>query len=330
MNPFIQPLPDPKSEPLPASTPESRKLQDEAMIMALCYADIFDFPLTVDEIARFAPGAALTIDEAEQRLNSEGPLAGIVKRSGNFYFLDGRGENCQRRLDRETESRQQLEIALKRLIPLQGVPFLRAAAVTGALAAMNSPTGDDVDLLIISSRGRTWTAYFFLRLWRLFSHNPDICFNVFVSESDLVFRNQNLFYAREILGALPVFNNGAYDRFIDANRWIFDIFPSWNPSADRQRYRLNTSPLWRRRQRLLERVLSGPLGDLFEYIVHKIQAKNLISSATETSMRMRRNRIKLHKRDNRSPILDKYEQRIQTWVGKYRELAGEPPVKLAP
>ncbi len=327
MKPSIRPLPEPQSKPLPASTPEHRKQQDEAMIRALCYSDIFDFPLTVDEIVRFSPETAITIDEAGERLNSGGPLAGVVKRSGNFYHLDGRGENCQRRLDRETESRQQLDIALKRLIPLQGIPFLRAAAVTGALAAMNSPAGDDVDLLIISSRGRTWTAYFFLRLWRRFSHNPDICFNVFVSESDLVFRNQNLFYAREILGALPVLNNGAYDRFIDANRWIFDVFPSWSASADRKRYRLSKSPRWRRRQRLLERMLAGPLGDLFEYVVHRIQAKNLISSATETSMRMRRNRIKLHKRDNRSPILVKFEQRIDNWVGRYRELAGEPPVK---
>ncbi len=312
---------------MPVSSPEIRKLQDEAMIRALCYADIFDFPLTAEEIVRFAPDTPITIEEAEERLNSDGPLAGIVKREGNFYFLEGRGENCQRRLDREAESRQQLEIALRRLIPLQGIPFLRAAAVTGALAALNSPAGDDVDLLIISSRGRTWTAYFFLRLWRRFSHNPDICFNVFISESDLVFRNQNLFYAREILGALPVLNNGAYDKFIDANRWIFNIFPSWSPSQDRQRYRLASSPLWRRRQRLLERFLSGPLGDLAEYVVHRVQEKNLISSATETSMRMRRNRIKLHKRDNRSPILDKFEQRIQTWTGKYRELSGEPPFK---
>jgi len=327
MKPSIKPLPDPEHQPIQARTPEALKLLDAAIIKSLCYADIFDFPLTLEEVVRFAPEAHLTIDEAAERLNSDGPLASIVKKSGNFYFLDGRDENCQRRLDRETESRQQLEIALKRLIPLQGIPFLRAAAVTGALAALNSPAGDDVDLLIVSSRGRTWTAYFFLRLWRRFSHNPDICFNVFVSESDLVFRNQNLFYAREILGALPVFNPGVYDKFIDANRWIFNVFPSWSPSQDRQHYRLFASPLWRRRQHRLERLLGGPVGDLVEYVVNRVQAKHLVSSATENSMRMRRNRIKLHKRDNRSPILDKYNQRLQTWVSRYRELTGEPPVK---
>ncbi len=327
MKPFIQPLPNPENKPLPAATPATLKLQDEAIIRSLCYADIFDFPLTLDEIVRFAPNVPLSVDEAASRLDPVAPLAGIVKKNGSFYHLEGRAETCQRRLDREAESRQQLEIALRRLVPLQGIPFLRAAAVTGALAALNSPAGDDVDLLIVSARGRTWTAYFFLRLWRRFSHNPDICFNVFISESDLVFRNQNLFYAREILGALPIFNNGAYDKFVDANRWIFDIFPSWNPNPDRKRYRLATSPLWRRRQHQLEKLLSGPIGDLMEYLVRRVQSKNLVSSATETSMRMRRNRIKLHKRDNRLPILDKFDQRVQSWLGKYHEATGEPPVK---
>lgn len=85
--------------------------------------------------------------------------------------------------------------------------------------------------------------------------------------------------------------------------------------------------MWRRRQHQAERLLTGPVGDLFEYLVNRIQEKHLISSATETSMRMRRNRIKLHKRDNRSPILDKYEQRIHAWTGRYRELSGQPPFR---
>jgi len=327
MNPSTQPLPQPDKKAFRATTPESRVLQDEALIRSLCYSDIFDFPLKLDEIVRYAPNQAISIDEAEARLNTEGPLTGVIKRNGDFYYLEGRGDNCQRRLDREAESRQQLDSALRRLIPLQGIPFLRAAAITGALAAHNSPAGDDVDLLIITSRGRTWTAYFFLRLWRRFGHNPDICFNVFISESDLVFHNQNLFYAREILGALPIFNSDVYERFIYANPWIFRIFPSWSKIRSRDKYRLPVSPLWRRRQRYLERMLGGAFGDLIDFLVNKVQTKNLVKSNAKTSMRMRRNRIKLHKRDNRSPILSKYEQRVDAWIGKYHELSGKQPVQ---
>lgn len=309
------------------TSPEAGRALDEALISALCYADIFSFALTVDEIVRFAPRASLTIGTATDRLNLSEGLKAIVGREGQLYHLAGREANCQRRLDRETESRQQLEIALKRLIPLQRIPFLRAAAVTGALAAFNSPAGDDIDLLIIASRGRTWIAYFFMRLWRRFGHNPDICFNVFLTEGDLVFRNQNLFYAREILGALPIFNTGAFERFIEANLWIYDIFPSYSPDPGRQGYSLSSSPRWRRRQRLAEKIMAGLVGDLLEFILRNIQSKNLIKASPGAALSMRRNRIKLHKVDNRNPILDKYDQRLTAWMAKYREATGEKPVR---
>ncbi|MFA6001564.1 MAG: hypothetical protein WC828_05560 [Thermoleophilia bacterium] len=326
MKPSIQPVPEPERRVLPEVT---QRQQDEAILKSLCYADIFDFALTLEEIVRYAQGVAINIDEAAERLNDDESLSNIVKKKGYLYHLEGRDENCQLRLDREAESRQQLEIALRRLIPLQGIPFLRAGAITGALAALNSPAGDDIDLLIISAPGRTWTTYFFLRLWRRFGHNPDICFNVFISEADLVFKNPNLFYAREILGALPVFNDGAFDSFKEANPWIHDFFPSFIPDPERQNYRIPISPLWRRRQRQLQTLLVGPLGDLLEFVVRKAQYKNLISSAPDAAMRMRRNRIKLHKRDNRSPIIDKFNQRLDFWLGKYRELSDDKPVKSA-
>ena len=324
MKPSIEPVPERERPVLPA---DIERQQDEALLKSLCYADIFDFALTLDEITRFTQGVSITIDEADERLNSKGPLTAIVKRTGDLYHLDGRSNNCQRRLDREAESRQQLDIAIRRLIPLQGIPFLRSGAITGALAALNSPAGDDVDLLIISAPGRIWTTYFFLRLWRRFGHNPDICFNVFVSEADLVFKKPNLFYAREILGALPVFNDGSFTRFMDANPWIHDFFPSFTADPERQKYRIPASPLWRGRQRLMEKFLAGPVGDLLELVVRKAQFKNLVGSTPDAAMRMRRNRIKLHKVDNRSPIMDKFNQRLDFWLARYRELVGDKPVK---
>ncbi len=276
--------------------------------------------MTLEEIVRFAQ-VKITPEQAAERLKKGKSLAEIVNEQGGYYFVGGREGNCGLRQEREAESRKQLKIALKRLIPIQGIPFLRMAAITGALAAFNSPAGDDIDLLIITSRSRTWTTYLFLRLWRRFGHNPDICFNIFLTEGDLVFRNENLFFAREILGSLPVFNNGAFEDFVGANPWVFDIFPSFFADPVRQEYKLPLSPRWRRRQRRLEFLLAGPLGDLLELLARKAQSRILINAAPDAAMNARRNRIKLHKHDNRSPILDRYEQRCQEVIGRYRENA---------
>jgi len=321
----MKPSTDPKQD-IPAAaatvTDDRGRTVDEAIIRSLCYSDIFSYPLRVEEIVRYVTGVKMTIDEAAERLRASEPLKALVRTDGDFYFLDGREANCQLRKDREAESRQQLAISQRRLVPLQGIPFLRMAAVTGALAALNAPAGDDVDLLIISSRKRTWTTYFFLRLWRRFGHNPDFCFNVFLSEGDLVFRKENFFYAREILGALPIYNTGSFERFLDANPWIYDVFPSYDRGRDRQMYHIPRSPRWVRRQRLLEKLLAGIPGDLFEFTIRTIQTRRLDSSSPGAAMSMRRNRIKLHKRDNRSPIMVKFDERVEEWTRRYRELAG--------
>ncbi|MHB0915275.1 MAG: hypothetical protein ACYC5A_03900 [Thermoleophilia bacterium] len=295
---------------------------DEAILRSLCYSDIFSYPLRLKEIVRFSTDVKMTIDEAADRLSASEPLQALVGTDGEFYFLEGRGDNCPLRRSREAESRQQLAISQRRLVPLQGIPFLRMAAVTGALAALNAPAGDDVDLLIISSRNRTWTTYFFLRLWRRYGHNPDFCFNVFLSEGDLVFRKENFFYAREILGARPIYNMGSFERFLEANPWIYDIFPSYDRGRDRQKYHIPRSPVWVKRQRLMERLLAGIPGDIFEFAIRTIQSRRLHSSSPGASMSMRRNRIKLHKRDNRSPIMVEFDNRLEEWLARYRELAG--------
>ncbi len=316
---------NPSSESAPTSTKSSpsvtERAWDEAIIKSLCYSDIFGFPMTLEEIVRFAQ-VKITAAQAAGRLTNSETLGKIVKERGGYYFIDGREGNCGLRQEREAESKKQLKTALKRLIPIQGIPFLRMAAITGALAAFNSPAGDDIDLLIITSRSRTWTAYLFLRLWRRFGHNPDICFNIFLTEGDLTFRNENLFFAREILGSLPVLNNGAFEDFVGANPWIFDIFPSFFADPVRQGYKLPLSPRWRRRQRRLEFLLTGPLGDLLELVARKTQSRILINAAPDAAMGARCNRIKLHKHDNRSPILDKYEQRCRECIARYRDLAG--------
>ena len=323
MSPSTRPLPEPSKTA--GALPGAERSWDEAIIKSLCYADIFSFPLTLEEIVRFADGTRITVEQAADRMAASKPLGELVKQDHEFYYLEGRADNCQRRRDREAESRRQLEIALRRLVPLQGIPFLRMAAITGALAALNAPAGDDIDLLIITSRGRIWTTYLFLRLWRRFGHNPDICFNMFLSEGDLEF-NEGLFFAREILGSLPIFNREVFEDFLKANPWVFRIFPSFMPDPERMRYRIDTSPRWRRRQRQIEKALSGPLGDLLEFLARKFQSRILINAAPDAAMGARRNRIKLHKHDNRSPILDKYEQRCEARLAQYRELAG-PPVK---
>lgn len=299
---------------------DSERAKDEAIIKALCYSDIFDFPLTLEEIVRFTPQGRLSVNEAAGRLEKSKALNCVVRKNSRFYHLVGKEGNCRFREEREPTSKKKLAFALKRLVPLQGIPFLRTAIITGALAAFNSPEADDIDLLIISAPRRVWTTYFFLRFWRLFGHNPDICFNMFLSEGDLHLQgnNQNFFYAREILGGISVLNETlVFDQLISENPWIFDFFPSYISDGERQGHHIDRSPRWRRRQARLEKLLGGLMGDLLECVARKTQYKEMIRNTPGAADRMSATRIKLHKSDNRPPILRKYEENMRFWLDKY-------------
>jgi hypothetical protein len=314
------------TESNPTTSAEDKCRIDESIIKALCYADIFNFPLTLEEIVRFAPGERITVDQADERLKKSKPLRKLVGQNKPFYYLKGRHDNCKVRETREPDSKQKLNLALRILVPLQGIPFLRTAMITGALAAFNSPEGDDVDLLIISAPRRAWTAYFFLRLWRRFGHNPDICFNMFLSEGDLHLtgNNQNFFYAREILGGITIFNeSGTRENFFEQNLWVYDFFPSYIHDSERSGFAINRSPGWRRRRSRLERLLGGPIGSIFEYAVRKIQFRQMADSTPGAEKRMTATTIKLHKSDNRPPILNKYEHNVKKWMELYRNVSGE-------
>jgi hypothetical protein len=145
---------------------------------------------------------------------------------------------------------------------------------------------------------------------------------MFLSEEDLELKGkgQNFFYAREILGGIRVFDEtGSFQRFLDSNRWVFDFFPSYFADEERLGFSIGRSPRWRRRQSRLERLLSGPLGDLLEYAARKTQYRQMVKSTPGAARRMGPTRIMLHKSDNRPPILNRYEQNVRHWLGKYEQ-----------
>jgi hypothetical protein len=119
-----------------------------------------------------------------------------------------------------------------------------------------------MDFMLVTRRGRVWTARAFAllvgRIARLFG--DVICPNVIVSESALEWDVKNLYAAREFAQMIPVSGQDVYVRLMQVNVWVRDFFPN---------FEFDDLPLKGQRtfpalQRLLEFLLSGWLGDLFE------------------------------------------------------------------
>ena len=236
-----------------------------AILQALTYSDIFDYPLRFDELHRYIPLRA-DADELSVTLDS---MREQVEYQNEFYFLAGRDEIVDIRKERETRSRKLLPIAIRYGKILGALPFIRMVALTGSLAVLNLSKNADFDYMLVASKGRVWTTRAFAlalnRLARPFGHT--ICPNLIVSESALEWPLHDLYSARELIQMIPISGMDVYQDVMKVNAWTREILPNAS-NANEKKDNSRNSPIRAIRvkffQTLLESLLHGTLGDKFE------------------------------------------------------------------
>lgn len=197
----------------------------KAILRTLAYADVFDYPLTAEELYRFLIGQKGRPDYQD-----------------GFYFLKGRQGIVALRKKRERWSKEKLKIAQRVAKWLRLVPTIKMVAVTGALAISNSDKEDDIDLLIVTSKNRLWlTRLLTVLLVELVAQRrrpkdkeikDKICLNMFLDEAHLGVpkKEQDLFSAHEVCQLKPLWEReGVYQKFLKKNQWVKQFLPNWKP-----------------------------------------------------------------------------------------------------
>ena len=127
-------------------------------------------------------------------------------------------------------------------------PQIKLIGLSGSIAMMNAKKNDDIDLFIITAKKRLFTARLLaLVLAQLLNlrrsresktnhqslatnhYKGKVCLNLFFDESDLTVPKykKTEFVAHEILQMKPIINkDNIYERFLQANRWVFELFPN--------------------------------------------------------------------------------------------------------
>ena len=244
---------------------------ETAILLTSVYSDLFDYPLSEDELYGY-----LTIPCPDRR-QFDRALAVLEQHPDRERRLVRRdGYLC--RAGREGLAdvrRQRYEIASGRWPAarrfgrwLARVPFVRMVAVCGSLAVENSSREGDVDLFLVTVPGRLWlvhTAAMILKRCARPFLGVELCPNYFLTTDTLEVAVRDLYTAREIVQAVPLWGDGVYHAFLDANRWIEDFFPQAR-LEDRRRF-LETPPR-RRLAGLGEALLGGKIGHLLDRFAH--------------------------------------------------------------
>ena len=227
----------------------------------LAYSDVFDYPLTSDEVYCYLTSMSASLEEVTQALADESLFA----RVGEYFTLRGR--------EGIVEVRQRRAETAKRLWPkaarygrmIARLPFVRMVAVTGSLAMNNTEAGKDIDYMIVTTPGRLWVCRLLSLLVARFAklEGVSLCPNYLVTTNALELEERSLYVAHELVQMIPLAGMEIYHDICRLNAWTADYLP--NASLP-PRMPQGVKPLQKRSrlQSLLEMFLSLPFGDWLE------------------------------------------------------------------
>jgi hypothetical protein len=294
--------------------PMARAVAD-AVLATLAYADVFDYPLTAEEVHRDLVAVRTTPEQVATALRS---VPGLRCTNG-YYALPGREATVATRGRRTAAAAALWPRALRWARALAALPFVRMVAVTGALAVENVDPGADIDYLVVVAAGRVWVCRALVTaIARLASlRGAALCPNYLLSVDALAIPLRNLYTAHELLQMVPVAGEATYSRMLEANRWTAAFLPNVHPSRPPGE---GPGPVGGALARLAETALRGRLGNALELRLRRLQTGRLRRKIAAGRLGGREASFGA---DGYKGHFDAHGARItEAWTARVRELRG--------
>ncbi|HKZ34291.1 MAG TPA: hypothetical protein VJ179_00265 [Patescibacteria group bacterium] len=208
----------------------------QVVLRTISYGDIFDYPVTRDEIHRFLIGSKASQKQTDEAVSSLLPQ--YIGCFDHLFFLQNREHIAFLRRRRETYAGPKRAIARAFARLAIRIPPVLCVGITGALSMNNTHKEDDIDLFVITRKNRLWTARLFLVTLAEMLYQRrrpgdvevgnKLCLNMFLDEEALTMSQKNLYIAHEVYQMKPLAEKeGTYERFLRANQWASRFLPNW-------------------------------------------------------------------------------------------------------
>lgn len=288
---------------------------ETAILRTVLYADVFNFPMSADEIHHFLIyDHPVSRHEIGNALTSSIYLRDHLEEDQGFIVRVGRKALITQRARSEKISETLWPQALHYAAWLARLPFVRMVAVTGALAMRNPiDENDDLDYMIVTTARRVWLARAFsillVRLVRL--RGIVICPNYVLAENVLEQNRTDLFIAHEVTQMIPIYGHDLYRNFRTANPWVTRHLPNANaPFYTETEYHVRG--LWRFLKQGLEILLDGWLGNQIERWEYRRKVRHFAPQMTGNhGAELDESRVKGHFNDYSHPVLRQYHERLR-------------------
>lgn len=282
----------------------------QAVYQTVCWFEIFKQPASSAEIHQFLFQHKAKLAEVEKILETDPRY----RRSLKFYFRRQNPELIWQRFQHQFFARKLWSVVLRAKKIFARTPFLRQVFVANTLAFGWPSKDSDLDLFVLTSPQRLFTARFFLTVFTHFARRRRhgrfiagrLCLSFFCasSQSDLSFLKiapQDPYLAFWIANLIPVHGSGANDFFAN-NKWVKKVFPNLRNSYPvRPSLKVN----------FLEKLLTGPLGDLLENRLQKWQCRRASAhrkNHTKNAVVISDTCLKFHEIDRRKEFYQRWKK----------------------
>jgi len=288
---------------------------EKAVIKTLVYSDIFEFPLSYDELWRFLISPKPVSKKSLKEILNRQSQNFSVK--NGWHYLFQRDSLIDIRLQRNKESSKKLTDAKKIVSYLSLVPTIYLIGISGALAMENAGDKDDIDLFVITKTNTIWiTRFVLILILQVFGVRRNrstkraantVCLNMLIDEAGMAFllEKRGLYTAHEIVQLRTLFNrNNTYEKFISANKWVLNFMPN---SIDIKKLRNeDIKDIKKSLNYLISQLLIIP--EFFAKIVQLWYMKRHITNEKITN-----HMLAFHPLDYKEIVLKKYRKRLKRY-----------------
>ena len=290
------------------------------LLQALCYFDIFQHPLKIEELRNFC-NEEITQEEVELEVEN-------LYKERKVYFHKAYvsiNQNIKELTEQRKEKEKMAQAYFKKL-PfflkiIRAFPFVRAVAISGSLSKNVMHKNGDIDYFIITAKDRLWICRTLLILFKkifLLNSRKYFCLNYFVDEDNLEIIDKNIFTAIEVTHLLPVHNPNLIESMKERNSWTKKYF-----SAFQQKLDLKLKPQKVKKTNILEMLFSGKFGDYLDLYLMKIthrhwqrKFKNFSYEKLQLTMRSNRGVSKHHPHDFQTKVLAEFNLRWEKFFSE--------------
>ncbi|MCL6096175.1 MAG: hypothetical protein M1444_00615 [Patescibacteria group bacterium] len=288
----------------------------QQILKTLLYSDIFDYPLSKEEIWEFLVSS--TKQDKKEVLGCLNIKNTFFESKNSLFFIKGRKDIVSTRRGREKYSLQKIIFAKRIIRKLTLIPTVYFIGISGALAMKNSNKDDDIDLFVVTARDSVWTTRLLMVIFLIFlgvyrrkkdkSVANKVCLNMLIDLNALSFPKQrhDLYTAHEISQIMPIFNRDkAYEKLLNSNVWVKEFLPNVFSQKPRVPFVSKTSFI----NKTINYLLRIPI---IEFLARNIQFWYMKKNITKETISD--NYLAFHPFDYKVYVENKYKKKIAKYV----------------